>query len=121
MGQQWPVAGLGALNLAVHAWVLLKEVAINPSIELPHHTQDWEIDSWRAQTESCVQQDLGERSSDPTETDPDLPRRVQESPGSVGQWWPAAGYTECSSTCVGYFEGGYHYLHYLHHSLASSK
>ena len=28
MGQQWPVAGLGALNLAVHAWVLLKEVAI---------------------------------------------------------------------------------------------
>ena len=25
--------------------------------------------------------------------------------------------TECSSACVGPFEGGLHYLHYLHHSL----
>ena len=25
--------------------------AINPTIELPELTQDWEIDSWRAQTE----------------------------------------------------------------------
>ena len=28
MGQQWPAAGLGALTVAVHAWDLLKEVAI---------------------------------------------------------------------------------------------
>ena len=28
MGQRWPAAGLGALSLAVHAWDLLKEVAI---------------------------------------------------------------------------------------------
>ena len=27
------------------------------------------------------------------------------------------GGTECSSTCMGPFEGGHHYLHYLHHSL----
>ena len=28
------------------------------------------------------------------------------------------GGTECSSTCMGSFEGGRHYLHYFHHSLA---
>ena len=32
-----------------------------------------------------------------------------------------AGGTECSSTCMGSFEGGHHYLHYLHHSLAPGK
>ena len=44
----------------------LEEVAINPTIELPELTQDWEIDSWGAQTELCVQPDSEERSSDPT-------------------------------------------------------
>ena len=28
MGQWWPAAGFGALNVALHAWDLLKEVAI---------------------------------------------------------------------------------------------
>ena len=28
---------------------------------------------------------------------------------------------ECSSTCMGSFEGGHHNLHYLHHSLAPGK
>ena len=28
MSQWWPAAGLGALNVAVHAWGLLKEVTI---------------------------------------------------------------------------------------------
>ena len=28
MGRWWPAAGLGALSVAVHAWDLLKEVAI---------------------------------------------------------------------------------------------
>ena len=45
---------------------LLEEVVINSSIEHPELTQDWETDSWRAQTESCVHQDPEERSSDPT-------------------------------------------------------
>ena len=31
------------------------------------------------------------------------------------------GSTECSSTCMGPFGGGYHYLYYLHHSLASGQ
>ena len=31
------------------------------------------------------------------------------------------GVTECSSACMGPFEGGLHNLHYLHHSLAPGK
>ena len=56
MGQQWPAAGAGALGAADlgMAEALLEEVAINPTIELPEHTQDWEVDSWRVQTEPCA-------------------------------------------------------------------
>ena len=67
-GQQWTAAGagaLGAVDLGM-AQALLEEVAINSTIELPELTQDWEIYSWRAQTEPCAHQDPGERSSDPT-------------------------------------------------------
>ena len=70
-----------------HGTALL-EVAINPPIELPGLTQDWETDSWRAQTEPCEHQDSGERSSDPKGTDPDLPERVQES---LAEAWVGGG------------------------------
>ena len=43
----------------------MEEVTINPIIELPELTQDWEIDSWRAQ-QNLVHHDPGEKSSDPT-------------------------------------------------------
>ena len=49
-------------------WVWHKSslvVAIYPTIELPELTQDWEIDSRRAQ-QNLVHQDPGERNSDPT-------------------------------------------------------
>ena len=42
-GQQWTAAGAGALgeaDLGI-AYALLEEVAINPTMELPEHTQDW--------------------------------------------------------------------------------
>ena len=57
------------------------------------------------------------------ETDPDLPVSVQKSPAEV---WVSGGLlqgrgTECSSECMGPFEGGHYYLHYLHHSLASGQ
>ena len=57
------------------------------------------------------------------ETDPDLPVNVQESSGEA---WIGGGLlqgwgTECSRACVVPFEGGHHYLHYLHHSLASGQ
>ena len=40
--------------------------------------------------------------------------------------WVAAGLlrvggAECGGACMGPFEGGHHYLHYLHHSLASGQ
>ena len=41
-----------------------KRLPLTPSIELPELTQDWEIDSWRAQ-QNLVHQDPEERSSDP--------------------------------------------------------
>ena len=43
-GQQWPAAGAGALVAADlgMAYTLLEEVAINPTIEPPELTQDWE-------------------------------------------------------------------------------
>ena len=66
---------------------------------------------------NLVHQDPGERNSDPTG---DLPVSVRESPAKA---WVSGGLlqvggTDCSSTCMGSFEGGHQYLHYLHHSLA---
>ena len=57
----------------------MQEVTINSNIELPELTEDWEIDSWRAQ-QNFVYQDPGERNSDPTG---DLPVGVQESPAKA--------------------------------------
>ena len=120
-GQQWPATGIAALDAADLGVVqaLLEEVAINPTTELPELTQDWEIDSWRAQTEPCEHRDPGERSSDPTR---ERSRLGQECPGvssgGVGRWWPASGLWAMS---VAVQEGGHHYLHYLHHSLTPGK
>ena len=47
-GRQWFAAGTGALGTGM-AYVLLEEVTINPTVELPELTRDWEIDSCRAQ------------------------------------------------------------------------
>ena len=56
------------------------------------------------------------------ETDIDLPISVQEflcqRRGLVVACCRVGG-TECSSPCMGPFEGGHHYLHYLHHSFSS--
>ena len=70
----------------------MEEVTINPTIELPDLTRDWETNYWQAQTEPCVHQDPGKKSSDPTR---DWPGLVSESPGvsskGMGQRGPAAG------------------------------
>ena len=57
----------------------MEEIATNPTVELPELTQDWEIDSWRAQ-QNFVHQDPGERSSDPTGDCARLAVSVQEPP-----------------------------------------
>ena len=82
MGQQWTAAGAGALGTADlgMAQALLEEIAINPTIKSHQNLhRTGETDTWMAQTKPCVHQDQGERSSDPQETDPDLPVSVQES------------------------------------------
>ena len=59
----------------------------------------------------------------PQETDPDLPVSVQKSleevwvGGGLLQGWG----TKYGNACMGPFEGGHHYLNYLHHSLASGQ
>ena len=59
----------------------------------------------------------------PQETDPDLPMSIQESLVRRGLVvaYCRVGDTECSSACMGPSEGGLHYPHYLHHSLASGQ
>ena len=82
MGQQWTATrqgALGALDLGM-VYTLLEEVAINPTIEPPEPTQDWETNSWWAQTDPCVHQDPGKAAVTPQETGPDLSGSVQESP-----------------------------------------
>ena len=87
-GQQWTAAGAGALDAADlgMALTLLEEVTINPTIELPDLTQDWETDSWRAQTNPCAHQDSG--AVTPQETDLDLPMSVQEC---LAEAWVSSG------------------------------
>ena len=68
MGRQCTTTGaeaLGAADLGM-TYTLLEEVAINTTIEPPKLTQDWEINSWWAQTKPRVHQDPGERISGPT-------------------------------------------------------
>ena len=59
----------------------------------------------------------------PQEAEPGLPVSVQ---GSLAEAWVGGGLlqgwgTECISACMGPFEGGHHYLLYLHHSLVSGR
>ena len=58
----------------------------------------------------------------PQETDPDLPASVQES---LADAWVCGGLVQglrhWVQQCMGPFEGGHHYLHYLHHSWASGQ
>ena len=59
----------------------------------------------------------------PQKTAPDFPVSVRESLAEVwvGSGLFRVGGTECSSVWVGPFEGGHHYLYYLHHILASGQ
>ena len=51
----------------------MEEVVINPSIEPPEFIQDWETESWRAQTELVCTRTQEKGAVTPQETDPDLP------------------------------------------------
>ena len=58
------------------AYALFEGFTINPTIELSELTQDWEIDTWRANLCTRTQE---KGAVTPQETDPDLPVSVQES------------------------------------------
>ena len=55
-----------------------------------------------------------------SQTCPGVSRSLWRRCGSVVACCRAGG-TECSGAYMGPFEGGRHYLHYLHHSLASGQ
>ena len=68
----------------------MEELAINPTIELPELTQDWETDFGGCK-QNLVHQDPGERSSDPIRDCPGLACGcLGVSGGGVGLWWSAA-------------------------------
>ena len=99
------------------AYPFLEEIAINPPYFSQNlHRSGTQTLGGHKQNLVCTRiQEKGVLT--PQETNPDLPGSVQESP--VEAWACCrVGGTECSSTCMGPFEGGHHYLHYLHHSLA---
>ena len=110
---------LGTVDLVWHKPSWRKALLIPPMSHQNLH-RTGETDSWRAQTKAYVHRDPGE--SDPTRDWPDLPvsRRPCGKRGSVVACCRVGG-TACSSTSRGPFEGSYHYLHYLHHSLASGQ
>ena len=91
-GQQWTATETGALCAADLDMVsaLLEEVTINPTIDLLELTQDWEIGSWRVQTEPCAPEHR-RKEQWPHKR---LTQTYQECPavssGGVGRWWPAA-------------------------------
>ena len=88
---------LGAADLGM-AYILLEEVTINPTVELPELTQDWGIDSGRAQTNLVRTRTQEKGAVTPQETDPDLPVSVQESPVEA---WVGSGLLQGRGTeCV---------------------
>ena len=68
-----------------HSW---GRTPLTPTQSHQNLHRSGETDSWRAKTESCVHQDPGERSSDPTRDWPRLPVSVQES---VVEAWVSGG------------------------------
>ena len=118
-------ATLGALNPAAghhrpmplletprHSWASLNQSLVGSLLLSPA--------SWCPQGFVCALQEKG--GVTPQQTDPDLPvsGSLQQRCGSEVACH-RVGHTECSSTCMGSFEGGHLYLHDLHHSLAPGK
>jgi len=100
----------------------LEEFGTN-TLEPPELTQDGETEK-KGHKQNLVRMRTQEKGAvTPEETDPDLPVSVQESLVEVEVTVAcfSFGGTVCSPASMGPFEGGYHYLHYLHHSLASGQ
>ena len=100
------------------------EVSINPTTELSELTQDWGNRLLEGANKTLCTPGPRRREQWPhkrlTQTCLWVPG---VSGGSICQWRLnyRVGGTKCTSACMGPFEGGCHYLHYLHHSLASGQ
>ena len=102
----------------------MEEVAINPTIELLELTQDWGNRLLECTDKTLHAPGPQRKEQGPhkglTQTCPGVSRSLQWRHGLEVACCKVGG-TECSSACMGLFEGGHHFLHYLHHSLASSQ
>ena len=93
---------------------------IYPTTEPPEFTQDWGnrllegTNSTLCTPEPRRKEQWAQKRL--TQTCLWVSRSLQESHGLVVASCRVGG-TECSSMCMGSFEGGHIYLHYLHHSL----
>ena len=105
-------------------FLALEEVAINLTIELSELTQKWGKRLLESTNTTLCTSGPRRKEQWPhkrlTQTCLWVSRSLQQRRGSVVACCRVGG-TECSSTCMGSFEGGHHYLHYLHHSLVSGQ
>ena len=69
----------------------MEEVAINPTIKLPELTQDWGNRLLEGTNRTLCTRTQEKGAVTPQETDPDLPRSVQESPAEV---WVSGGFLQ---------------------------
>ena len=100
---------------------LLEEVAINPTIEPPDRTQNWGNRHLEGTKRTLYTPVPRRKEQWPhkrlTQTCPWVSRSLQWRRGLAVTCFRVGG-IECSSACMGPSEGGHHYIHYLHHSLA---
>ena len=94
----------------------------NPTIELPELTQDWGKRLLEGTNKTLWAPGPRRKEQWPherlTQSCPWGSRSLRRRHGSAVACCRVGG-TECSSEWMGPFEGGRHYLYYLHHSLAS--
>ena len=112
-------------NFVIIIWLHhVMEAAINPTIDLPEITQDWgnRLLEGTHRT-SCT---TGPRRKEQwphkrlTQTCLWVSMSLQWRHGSAVACCRTGG-PECSSSGLGHFERGHHYLHYFDHSLAPGK
>ena len=92
--------------------------------EMRELTQDWGNRLWEGKNKTLCTPGPSRKEQWPhkrlTQTCPWVSRSLWQRCGSVLAWC-RIGATECSNVCMETFEGGCHYLHCLHHSLASGQ
>ena len=97
---------------------------LNPTIEPPELTRDWGNKFLENTNKILCAPGLRRKEQWPhkrlTQICLWMSRRLWQRHGSVVACWRVGG-TKCSSVYMGPFEGDHHYIHYLHHSLASGQ